>query len=210
MSYQLPIIVKLFKNNQRMKKVKVYPSHFEVSAAELPCGNELRAIKLFQNQAVQFDYSLDFEEALAQYGENNQLHPEEYYNGYIALFYWWGKTEVILMRGILRQMETVDLTGQKKWECVYPTQAKKFIQGYFERFLPPQAFKFAEYILSAKQKGAYQDIEDAKQFDEDLKKKLATAELSEECSVVLNDREYDILRAYFGTYYGKFFVDANH
>ena len=207
-----------------MKKLRIYPSHLEIRAAEFPLGKDFLAVKLSQKEAMAFTAAniRTFDDLLARYGANNQLRVGEFYNGYLAVFFWWGHTEVVAMRGQIQRIDSKTVIGGTDykfaeavrkglaWECVYPLGEGRFGQGTFNYFWTFRDCTFARHIVWGKEHGwlGYENL-DSETVDKSLKDKIVAALQREEKIVELTNVENAILMNYLGihSYYESFFVE---
>lgn len=208
-----------------MKKLEIFPSHLEIREAGLPFGENFCAVKLSPKQAMAFTEVgiRNFADLLERYGANNQLHVGEFYNGYMAAFFWWGHTEVIAMRGQIQRIDPktpvgcIDYVYERAirkglaWECVYPLKDGKLIQGSCKYVWNFRDCTFARHIAWGKDHDwpAYENL-DADAIDKSLKDKLVIALQKEEKVVELTDEEDMVLKHYLGecSYYKNFFVEV--
>ena len=200
-----------------MKKIRIKLLQLEVCNAELPYGKELQIVKLIsRRQAAQFKSAevTSFDKLLDQYGKVHQLREGEYYNGYAVVFYYWGKAQLVLMRGML--IETAD--EGHYWDCVIPTGKKsskipggKVVEdGVFVSILSLGDCQFSTFANDLKQNGNLPAEVDTSAIGNSLKGKLQKAFVSEEHLMELDENENQVLRQYFGEYYVKFFTEVNY
>ena len=198
-----------------MKKIRIFLPNFETSPATIPLG-EFKAVKLSREEAATFSGAevKTFEDLLEKYGANNQLRPGEYYNGYLAVFYWWRHIEVILMRGKIRRLSPVldeiaklsKKIHDLKWECVKAEGE----QGDFNYVWIVNDSCFAKQVLDEQKRGNsdYEAL-DAAAIDKALKSKIVAALPKEGKTIELTDGENLVLKDYLGEYYNKFFVETS-
>ena len=167
-------------------KVRIKPLYFDSCNVEMPYG-ELQAVKLSLEQAMQFSRKnvTSFSNLLEKYGKNNRMRAGEYYNGYLVIFYWWGRAELVRMRGLLDK----SLSG-------------KGLEGCLELVLSINDCCFASFIEKMK----LPVTTDATTIDKALKDKLIKAQTTEEKIVTLENDEEQVLRQYFGSYFDKIFT----
>lgn len=208
-----------------MKKLRIYPTQLEIRKANLPLGKDFLAVKLSYKEAMAFSAAdiRSFDNLITCYGANNQLRPGELYNGYVAVFFWWGHAEVASMRGIIRQIDprTVingpdykfreNVRKGLAWECVYPLGEGRFGQGTFDYFWTFRDCTFARHIVWGKEHGwlGYENL-DPEAVDKSLKDKIVAALQREDKIVELTNVENAILMNYLGihSYYESFFVEV--
>ena len=199
-----------------MKKVRIEPLHLEICRAELPYGKEFQIIKLSQKQAAQFKSKdvTSFDKLMEQYGENNRLRDGEYYNGYVVVFYYWGKAQLVKMRGMLAE----NFPEAHHWSCIIPTKESSSTipggrvskDGVFVSIFSFSDCQFLAITDKLKEKGVLLHEIDNVSVHISLKSKLQKAFISEEHLVELNENENYVLREYFGEYYSKFFTEVNY
>lgn len=171
-------------------KVRIKPLYLSSYNVEMPYG-ELQAIKLSPEQAMRFSRNkvTSFFDLLKQYGERNRMRIGEYYNGYLVIFYWWGRAELVRMRGLL----DLSLAGKGLENCL-------------ELVLSINDCHFAKFVETMQ----LPLEKDAAVVDKTLKDKLIKAQLSEEKTATLDGDEEMILHQYFGTYFDKIFTAVTY
>ena len=207
-----------------MKKFRIFPSRLEIRRATLPLGIEFQAVKLDPKEAMNFTSEGigKFEDLISRYGACNQLRVGEFYNGYLAVYFWWGHAEVVSMRGQIRHIDprTVingpdyrfreNVRKGLAWECVYPLGEGRFGQGTFDYLWTFRDCTFARLITWGQGHNwpGYEKL-DAESVDKSLKDKIVAALQKEEKIVELTDEEDMVLKHYLGecSYYKSFFVE---
>lgn len=219
-----------------MKKLRIFASALEIRNAEFPVSNEFNAVKLTYDQAMNFsDVASSFSELVAKYGEENILNVGELYEGYVAVYYWTGRVDVVKMSGQIQKIapaiaNTVwdyrlaeNIRAGKAWECIYPTREGSICMGVFRYVWTFRNCTFAKDIAWTQSKlrdvrvrnfyspeaiACYDRI-NAEAMDAELKGKIIAALLTEERTVVLEDTEDMILKHYLGSeYYNAFFCEV--
>ena len=219
-----------------MKKLKISTSALEIRNADFPVSNDFNAVKLTCSQAMSFgDEFHSFSELVAKYGENNVLHVGEFYEGYVAVYYWPGRIDVVNVLGQIRKIapeiaNTVcdyrlaeNIRAGKAWECVYPTPDGSFCVGAFRYVWTFKACTFARDIVwvqravndvrvrntySPEAVACYARI-NAEEMDAELKEKLVAALLTDKKIAFLSDAEAMVLKHYLGEgYYNAFFCEV--
>ncbi len=206
-----------------MKKLRIFPLRMEIRTADYPLGKDFYAVKLSPKEAMAFTAVNTFDDLLSRYGSNNQLRIGEFYNGYIAVFFWWGHTEVVSMRGQIQRIDPAAAAGCLNhsmadairrglaWECLYPLGEGRFCQGAFNYFWTFRDCTFARQIVWGKEHGwtGYGNMK-PEAIDKSLKDKIVSALQKEEKIVELTDEEDMVLKHYLGefSYYKSFFVEV--
>ncbi len=194
----------------------------EFRNTEFPFGEDFRAVKLSIQEAMAFSGSnvKTFDDLLTRYGANNKLKVGEYYNGYLAIYFWYGRAEVVKMRGHIQRVDPKTPIGGPDyvyrnavrkglvWECILSLEGGKTAQGPCKDVWTFRDCAFANSILRGKKRGqkGYENL-DSEVIDKSLKEKLVEALQKEEKSVELTDEENMVLKHYLGEErYKRFFV----
>lgn len=204
-----------------MKKLKIYPSALEIRNADLPVVSEVKAVKLTYEQAMTFDEAETYtvEQLVAKYGEAQMLKVGEFYDGYVAMHYFWDSVIVAKLLGMICRIPVEDadncffnsalaksIKNGEAWHVVYPLNDGGTCPGAFKYVYGFNGCCFAKITKDLKrQQGKLAGV-DAQQMDATLKKKLVAALLTEDKVVELTDDEDLVLRAYAPDYYRKFFA----
>ena len=203
----------------RMEKFKINVSALETGKADLILGKEPRIVKLSFEQAMGFRcHFSSFEEMLEAYGAKNRLPLDEYYDGYVAVYYSSYRQEVVHVNGMLRRCmysgamlmwapyeikEAATKGGL--YEVLYPLDNGEFISGLFNyvwTFNDCEFERLAAYLQ--KEKLLSEDI-NPKEIDVSLKRKL-TQSLVDKKPLIVDYDECELLYTYLLDYFSSFFT----
>ena len=219
-----------------MKKIRILTSALEIRNAQMPVTDEFKALKLTYAQAMSFQSKFtSFEELLTEYGISNRLQVGEFYEGYLAVYYWGGHVEVVNMHGQIEKIDPAvasvvwdyrlaeNIREGKAWQCVYPMSGGNVGVGAFRYVWTFSDCNFAQDIAWTQRnlnnvvvRNAYPpeviacyDSINAEQMDEQLKSSIIAALLTDERMVMLSDSEIMVLKHYLGeVYYKAFFCEV--
>lgn len=195
-----------------MKKLRIIPSNLQIREARMPIGAVFRAVKLTYEQAMSFkDNFQTFGDLLAAYGVENQFKTDENYDGYLAVHYSKGRSEVVKLCGMIQK-----ISPESADDYLSENFAKSIRAGCAWEVVGGKAFyvwtfndcPIARYIKQEQQNGRYRRIK-PEAMDATLKQKVVNALLSESKELSLTDEENAILKAYLkeGSHYDEFFVE---
>ena len=203
-----------------MKTLRVFPGALKIRRAQMPYVSEFKAVKLTYEQAMAFEANVStFDEIIARYGASKQLQAGEFYVGYIAVLYPWGRADVVYLNGCVQKILPSEAAGcldynkakiireGKGWTAVYPCDGKNY-PGGFDYVWTFNGCRFAAVVEDMKKAGSLSSDIDAEEMDERLKHKLVSA-LNGNKIVELTDEEDLLLKAYLGekSYYEEFFTE---
>lgn len=202
-----------------MEKFKINVSALEIREASLILGKEPRIVKLSFEQAMAFCcHFSSFEEMLEAYGAKNRLPLDEYYDGYVAVYYSSYRQEVIHMNGMLRRCmysgamlmwapyeikEAATKGGL--YEVLYPLDNGKFIPGLFNYVWTFNDCRFEQWAVYLQKEKLLSEIVNPYEVEVSLKRKLTQLLVNEE-PLECDPIENLVLFSYAPDYFSRFFT----
>ena len=159
-----------------------------------------------------------FEEMLEAYGAKNRLPLDEYYDGYVAVYYSSYRQEVIHMNGMLRrcmysgamlmwapyEIKEAATKGEL-YEVLYPLDNGKFIPGLFNYVWTFNDCRFEQWAVYLQKEKLLSEIVNPYEVEVSLKRKLTQLLVNEE-PLECDPIENLVLFSYAPDYFSRFFT----
>lgn len=188
-----------------MRKLRILRDGLAVSNVSAKLGNELKAVKLSFVQALHFKGRFtSFEEMLAQYGEQKRLKENEFYDGYVAIFFGCWCQSVAYLRGTVCKKNT---PAQDEYETVIQDKAGTF-PGIFANIWTANSCSFSDWIDVLKLHGKLDKNTDSAAFDKKLKEEITDAAANNR-PLRLTEEEYLVLLSFIPDKFSQIFVETD-
>ncbi len=202
-----------------MEKFTINVSALEIRKADLILGKEPRIVKLSFEQAMGFRcHFSSFEEMLEAYGAKNRLPLDEYYDGYVAVYYSSYRQEVVHVNGMLRrcmysgamlmwapyEIKEAATKGEL-YEVLYPLDNGEFISGLFNYVWTFNDCRFEQWAVYLQKEKLLSEIVNPYEIEVSLKRKLTQLLVNKE-PLECDPIENLVLFSYAPDYFSRFFT----
>lgn len=188
-----------------MRKLRILRDGLAISRVSSRLGSELRAVKISFVQALHFQgHFTSFEEMLERYGEQKRLKEDEFYDGYLAIYYGCWNQSVAFLRGAIKRL---GFPCCDEFEARAQETSGDFL-GIFVNIWTPLDCRIYEWIKVLQLYGKVSETTNAKALADKLKKAIIEAAVNN--SVLrLTEEEYLILLSFMADKFSQIFVEVN-